>query len=83
MISFEVNDMTCGHCVSTITKALKVVDNDAKVNIDLANHRVEIDASETDAAPLSDALTQEGDTTVAVDGASDRLCGSVVQARSW
>jgi copper chaperone len=26
MISFEVNDMTCGHCVSTITKALKTAD---------------------------------------------------------
>ena len=23
MISFQVNDMTCGHCVSTITKAVK------------------------------------------------------------
>ena len=25
MISFEVNDMTCGHCVSTITKAVKAL----------------------------------------------------------
>ena len=31
MIAFEVNDMTCGHCVSTITKAVKDADKDAKV----------------------------------------------------
>jgi copper chaperone CopZ len=32
MITFEVNDMTCGHCVSTITKALKATDKDADSN---------------------------------------------------
>ena len=26
MIAFEVNDMTCGHCVSIITKAVKAAD---------------------------------------------------------
>ena len=30
MIAFEVKDMTCGHCVSAITKALKATDKDAK-----------------------------------------------------
>lgn len=40
MIAFEVNDMTCGHCVSTITKALQAVDKDAKVDIDLARRLV-------------------------------------------
>ena len=24
MLAFEVNDMTCGHCASTITKAVKI-----------------------------------------------------------
>ena len=42
MIAFEVNDMTCGHCVSTITKVLKATDKDAKVQIDLATHRVQV-----------------------------------------
>ena len=32
MITFEVNDMTCGHCVSNITKALKATDKDAKAS---------------------------------------------------
>ena len=42
MIAFEVKDMTCGHCVSNITKALKATDKDAKVLIDLATHRVQV-----------------------------------------
>jgi len=40
MITFEVNDMTCGHCVSSITRAVKALDPAAKVQIDLAAHRV-------------------------------------------
>ena len=40
MIAFQVQDMTCGHCASTITKALKSVDPGAKVMIDLAKHLV-------------------------------------------
>ena len=31
MIEFTVNDMTCGHCASTITKAVKEVDAAARV----------------------------------------------------
>ena len=52
MISFQVNDMTCGHCVSTITKALKGVDATAKVQFDLATHRVDIEPGEAGALSL-------------------------------
>ena len=66
MIAFEVNDMTCGHCVSTITKAVKATDKDAKVQIDLARHRVEIEPRDADAQELSDAIKEAGYTPVAV-----------------
>lgn len=66
MITFEVNDMTCGHCVSTITKALKAVDQDARVQIDLASHRVQIDPVEADAEELGDAIKEAGYTPVAI-----------------
>jgi copper chaperone len=66
MIAFEVNDMTCGHCASTITKAVKAADKDAKVQIDLAKHRVEIEPSDADAQELSDAIKEAGYTPVAV-----------------
>ena len=38
MIEFTVNDMTCGHCASTITKAVKEVDAASRCEIDLGQH---------------------------------------------
>ena len=70
MIAFEVNDMTCGHCVSTITKALKAADKDAKIQIDRATHRVQIEPVSVDADDLSDAIIDAGYTPVAVEAAA-------------
>ncbi|HWT15075.1 MAG TPA: heavy-metal-associated domain-containing protein [Patescibacteria group bacterium] len=39
-MQFEVENMSCGHCVRTITKALKALDPAATVDIDLATKRV-------------------------------------------
>jgi copper chaperone len=64
VIAFEVNDMTCGHCASTITKAVKAADKDAKVQVDLARHRVEIEPSEADAQALQAAIQEAGYTPV-------------------
>ena len=64
MITFEVNDMTCGHCVSTITKALKATDKDAKVAIDLASHRVQVEPVSADAEELAEAIKDAGYTPV-------------------
>ena len=66
MIAFEVNDMTCGHCVSTITKALKATDRDAKVQIDLATHRVQIEPNSADAEELAEANKDAGYTPVPI-----------------
>ena len=65
MIAFEVKDMTCGHCVSTITQAVKAVDRNAKVEIDLARHRVEIEPADADARALADAISDAGYTPLA------------------
>lgn len=64
MVAFEVKDMTCGHCVSTITKALKAADKDAKVEIDLARHRVQVEPGEADADELREAIQEAGYTPV-------------------
>ena len=45
MIEFTVNDMTCGHCASTITKAVKEVDAASRCEIDLGAHKVRIESS--------------------------------------
>jgi len=60
MIAFEVNDMTCGHCVSTITKAVKAVDPDARVDIDLPRHLVQIEPGRADAQALGAAISEAG-----------------------
>jgi copper chaperone len=69
MIAFQVNDMTCGHCVSTITKALKATDKDAKVQIDLATRRVQVEPVSADAAELEEAIQEAGYTPVPVAAA--------------
>ena len=62
MIAYDVKDMTCGHCVSAITQAVKNVDAAAKVDIDLARHRVEIEPATADAKTLGDAIREAGYT---------------------
>lgn len=62
MITFEVPDMTCGHCVSAVTKAVQGVDAAAQVRIDLATHRVEIQPAAADAAALRQAIEDAGFT---------------------
>lgn len=65
MITFEVQDMSCGHCVSTITAAVKALDAQARVQIDLASRRVDIEPASADAAALREAITEAGFTPVA------------------
>ncbi|MEO6745278.1 MAG: heavy-metal-associated domain-containing protein [Caldimonas sp.] len=73
MITYEVEDMTCGHCVSTITKALKSADKDARVTIDLPNHRVHIESASADPKDLADAIEEAGYSPrpVSADGAKE------------
>lgn len=70
MHTFRVDDMTCGHCASTITKAIKATDKDAKVTIDLAQHLVMVEPTEADAQEVSDAITDAGYTPVPVQAAT-------------
>ena len=60
MIAFEVNDMTCGHCVRAITEAVHCADNGARVQVDLAAHRVQIEPVAAQASTLLDAIQQAG-----------------------
>lgn len=69
MIAFEVRDMTCGHCVSTITKALNATDKDAKVQFDLATHRVQVESATADAPELAEAIAEAGYSPVLVQDA--------------
>ena len=66
MLTFEVNDMTCGHCVSSITKAVMAVDHAANVTADLATKRVHISAAHANVQALKDAMTDAGFTPVEI-----------------
>lgn len=67
MISFHVNDMTCAHCVNTLTKAVKAADRDATVAIDLAARRVEIETAAFDSAELTRIIKDAGYTPAALE----------------
>jgi copper chaperone len=58
-IQLTLPDMTCGHCVKTVTQTAQRLDPAARVQADLATHRVTIDSS---AAPeaIEAALAAEG-----------------------
>ena len=68
MIEFEVKNMTCGHCVSTITKALQSVDGHARFTIDRARRLVTIESTDADPKQLQDAIADAGYTALRVNG---------------
>jgi copper chaperone len=77
MIAFRIDDMTCGHCVATITKAVQQTAPGATVAADLQQHRVTIASDTGDAQAFADAITQAGYTPVpeAVEAAAPARSG--------
>jgi copper chaperone len=65
MLAFEVADMSCGHCVGTITKALQGADPAARVSVDLGRHLVMVESAASGAL-LGQAIAEAGYTPVPV-----------------
>jgi len=59
MIELTLPDMTCGHCVRTVTETVQRVDAAASLTIDLPAHRVRIE-SQRAAEDFKTALADEG-----------------------
>ena len=59
MIEFNVEGMSCSHCINAVTQALKAVDPRAKVDVDLASHKVRVETAEGRPA-LAAALEEAG-----------------------
>jgi copper chaperone len=57
--SFQVQGMSCGHCVGAVTQAVKSVDPQAEVKVDLATGKVEVQ-SQQDHAAIVKAIEEEG-----------------------
>ncbi len=60
MQSFDVQGMTCGHCVRAVTTAIGQIDPAAKVDIDLDAGRVRVSNASASAADLLRAIQSEG-----------------------
>lgn len=59
MITLTVEGMTCMGCVASVEKALKKLDPAARVEIDLASGRVEVDGA-VDLGAAKDAIEASG-----------------------
>ncbi|NYT86032.1 heavy-metal-associated domain-containing protein [Pollutimonas harenae] len=59
MLEFEIKDMTCGHCASTITKAVQAIAPGAELDIRLDNHHVQINGA-PDADAIETAIREAG-----------------------
>ena len=57
--TFQVQGMSCGHCASAVTQAVKSVDPQAEVKVDLGSGQVEV---QTDSAreEIAKAIQEEG-----------------------
>ena len=59
MLEFKLPDMSCGHCAGTVTKAVKQVDPQAKVDVDLQTKQVKVESAEP-REQFAEALTEAG-----------------------
>lgn len=60
MIAFNVQGMTCGHCVNALTKAVRQADGKATVSVNLDTKRVQISSPQVDAKVLKAAIEEAG-----------------------
>lgn len=79
MTSFTVNDMTCGHCVGAITRALLEVDPRAQVSVDLDRHLVRVESAVAGAARIQAAIADAGYTP---EPAPDAVTADAVAGKS-
>ena len=63
MIEISVSDMTCGHCASTIARAVKDVDAAGRCEVDLAAKQVRIESG-APAQAFVEAIAEAGYTPV-------------------
>jgi copper chaperone len=70
MVTFQVSDMTCGHCAGTITRAIAAVDKSAQVEIQIPRRLVRV-SSTASATQLAKAIQNAGYTARQVLGATE------------
>jgi len=69
MPTFQIPDMSCGHCVGVITQAVHTLDPTARVTTELSTHRVHIEPGQASDAALGQALSDAGYPATLVEAA--------------
>jgi copper chaperone len=59
MIQLNIPQMSCGHCVKAVTEAVKEVDPQAKVDVDLVTKKVTVQ-TQADRQKIVDSLAEAG-----------------------
>ena len=62
MYEFDIQDMTCAQCVSTVEKAIKTADPAARSTIDLKSRTARVE-TEVDPAAIGAAIENAGYAT--------------------
>ena len=62
-VEFQVEGMSCQHCVAAVTSAIREHDDAAQVRVDLASGRVTVDSAQS--VELLQAVIHEAGYTVA------------------
>lgn len=59
MYELKVEGMTCNHCVSAVTQAVRSIDSNARINVDLVAQRVWVE-SDAGMAEINAAVADAG-----------------------
>ena len=68
MTEFEVQGMSCQHCVAAVTRSIQEIDPQARVQVDLERGKVAVESTQTNDA-LKDAIDDAGYTVLGVASA--------------
>lgn len=59
-LTLRVPDMSCGHCVASVTNAVEAVVDVDKVDIDLESKQVNVSGAGLDQAAIAEAIREAG-----------------------
>jgi copper chaperone len=68
MTEFEVQGMSCQHCVAAVTRSIQEIDPNAQVRVDLERGKVAVESAQSNDV-LKDAIDEAGYTVVGVASA--------------
>ncbi len=59
-LTLRVPDMSCGHCVASVSDAVRQVEGVSDVSVDLEAKRVDVEGDGLELAPVARAIREAG-----------------------